>query len=133
MKKNNENSDVYIKLDYSNAHDAKKNLFEITESIIHTQMIFEKLKKLHKEEISERNNSKKQINMMISEINHIIQAMPQVKIEKPKMKKEESKKVEAAENNENAKKDKTVKKKIEKKTLNQELEDIRKKIEGLKK
>lgn len=131
MKKNHENSDVYVRLDSSSAHDAKKDLLEMTESVINLQMISEKLKKLGKEEVAGRNNSKKQIRMMLSEINQLMTRLPKIKIEKPKVEKVEEIKVEPVRVKEV--KEAQVPKKIEKKTLNQELEDIKKRIESLKK
>ena len=126
MKKNHENSDVYVRLDSSSAHDAKRDILEMTESVISLQMISEKLKKLGKEEVAGRNASKKQIKMMVSEINEILTRLPKVKMEKPRAEEIETVNVKEA-------KEILVPKKIEKKTLNQELEDIKKRIESLKK
>ncbi|MBU2523168.1 MAG: hypothetical protein KKE23_02665 [Nanoarchaeota archaeon] len=128
MKKNHENSDVYVRLDSSSAHDAKRDLLEMTESVIHMQMISEKLKKFQKEELSGRDGSRKQLKMMTSEINQIMARMPKVKVEKTRAEKVHEIKVESAKT-----KGVLVPKKVERKTLNQELEDIRMKIESLKK
>ena len=48
MKKNHENSDIYVRLDLANAHDAKKDILEMVESVINMQMVSEKMKRLHK-------------------------------------------------------------------------------------
>ena len=127
VKKNNRDSEVYVKLDSANAYEAKRNLLEATESMIRLQMIAEKLKKFHKEEISGRNDAKKQLKLMISEVNQIIEKMPKVKIGKPAVEKiEVHEEMKPMEKN-------VPKKVIEKKTLNQELADIKRKIEALKK
>jgi len=130
VKKNKEDSEVYVRLDSISASGAKRGLLEAAESMIHLQMISEKLKKFHKEEISGRNNAKKELKLMISEVNQLIESMPKVKMEKPVVEK-----IEIHEEMQD--KPKIVraapKKAIEKKTLNQELADIRKRIESLKK
>ena len=131
MKKNHENSDVYVRLDSSSTHDAKKNILEMTESVIHMQMISEKLKKFQKEELAGRNGSKRQMKMMISEINQIMTKMPHIKIEKPKVLKVEEANGEIAKTK--GMKGSPVQKKVGRKSLNQELEDIKAKIKNLKK
>lgn len=122
MKKNTETSDVYVRLDSANAIEAKKNILEMAESVITMQMISEKVKRLNKTELAGRNASRKQLKMMISEINHMLNHLPKVKIEKSRAKEEstdESKEFSL--------------KKIEKKTLNQELDDIKRRIQSLSK
>jgi len=128
MKKHNENFDVYVQLDSSSAHDAKRDILEMTESVINMQLISEKLKKLQKEELAERNISRKQIKTMVSEINQIVAKMPQVVIEKSKIDGINVGPMKVREANEPA-----AYGKVERKTLNQELEDIKRKIESLKK
>ena len=131
VKKQDSDSEVYVKLDYSDSVNAKRNLLEMTGSAISLQMIADKIKKLSREEISERSEEKKQLKMMIVEINKLLESMPKIKIEKPKeqkvevhAKKIEKKEVKAKEQNPQ---------KTERKTLNDELQEVRKKIEGLKK
>jgi len=124
MKSKNENSDVYVRLDSANAHDAKKQILEMTESVIHLQIISEKMKKLHKEELTGRSFSRKQIKAMISEINQLMTKLPHVKAEKSKSMKEVSIETVKSEVEEVS---------VRKRTLNQELDDIRHKIEILKK
>jgi len=50
-KKQNNDSDVYVKLDHSDSLDAKRYLLEMTGSAIDLQMISGKIIKLGKKEI----------------------------------------------------------------------------------
>ena len=126
-KKQNNDSDVYVKLDHSDSLDAKRYLLEMTGSAIDLQMISGKIIKLGKKEIVERNNAKKQLRMTLSEINKLLATMPKIPVEKT----EKPRPVKAAKKEKVQKEENPVEKK-EGKTLNDELEEVRKKIANLK-
>lgn len=135
MKKETNDESVYIRLAHSDAVEAKKDFLEMTASVINMQLMAERLKKLGKEETSQRSCSKKQVKAMISEVNGIMEKMPKVKIERHRehKEKEELREEQPIQKVVPAKKEKEPEiKKIERKTLNEELLDIKRKIESLK-
>ena len=139
--KSRKEEDVYVSMDYFDSLESKKEFLEITASIINMQMIGEKIKKYTKEELSSRNALGKQVRSMISDVNKTIEGMPKVDASKfaehvvhhRKPKEEEMFMPPKQEEKMEVKfpKKKAVKK-IERKSLNDELAEIKKKIDSIK-
>lgn len=131
-KQNNE-SDVYVRLDPNDALEAKKESLEITASLIKLQIINNKIKNHGKREITDRNSAKRVVKGMSTIIGKIISEMPKIKT--PKIHKEHHEKPQEMQViQETPKKIKTKagKNKIKQKlTLNEELMAIKQKLEGL--
>jgi|GEM_PF-5257941 len=125
MKKNElSDKEIYVRISPSDAVECKKNLLEITASIVNTQLISERFKELRKHEVIQKSSAKRALRIFSSSLNKISAELPKIKIPKPHEKREFIEE-----------KEKLVPKPalaaIKKKTLSQELEEIRSKIKSL--
>jgi hypothetical protein len=142
--KSAKDEDVYVSMDYFDSIESKKEFLEVTASIINMQMIGEKIKSYTKKELADRSTLRRQVKSMISEISRAIEVMPKVDaskfeehhtVKKPKeeevylMPPKEEEKMEVKSPKQKALKST---KPAERKSLNDELADIKKKIESIK-
>jgi len=123
--KETDESDVFIKLNSEDALQSKKDLLQMTASLINVEMVNEKIKDHGKKEVRYRSLAKRSLKSVNALLNKIITDMP--KIEKiPKMG------IKEVELQTSAPKIKaTPKEKAKRNSLNQELLDIQKKLAQL--
>jgi len=80
--KNYPESDVYVRIDPSDAIQAKKDLLEVTASLINMQMINEKVKQNGKIEVRQRAEAKAEVKSMSVVLNHLINELPKINVQK---------------------------------------------------
>lgn len=133
IQQNNE-SDVYVKIDFSEALEAKKQFLEMMASLINLQMTIGSVKELGKKEMRYRSNSKRETKSTIALIGKITEELPKVKAQKPEIKQEihPMESLPAIMTPSKPAKDKKKKKEKPKRhTLGDELTDIKRKLASL--
>ncbi len=120
--------DIFVRLDPFDALEAKKELLEVTASLIKQQMLNSKVKEIGKRETRLRNNAKREIKSIGALLGRIITEMPKVKISNIDIRRAESMEPEAIK----LKPSKISKEdKVKHSSLNQELLDIKRKLANL--
>lgn len=134
-KNNNAESDVYVRIDSSDALESRKNLLEVSASIIKMQMLNNQIKKEGKAEVKQRNDAKGEIKSMNILLSHLMAELPKVKVQRPVINEIELVQDPMRHYNKTraeAKLKVVAKTKPKKATLNDELLEIKRKLEGLK-
>lgn len=134
-KNNYPESDAYVRIDSSDALESKKNLLEVSASIIRMQMLNEKIKKEGKSEVKQRNDAKSEIKSMNVLLGHLMAELPRLKVQKSTIDELEaaqdptrhsrSPKIEAKQKI-------VIPARPKKTTLNDELLEIKRKLDALK-
>jgi len=75
-----ENKEVYIKIDQLDSVDLRKALLEIEASNVNMQIIAERLKEKSRNEIRERALAKRNMREVIEKINEMTEKLPKTKI-----------------------------------------------------
>lgn len=135
--KNYAESDVYVRIDPSDAMQAKKDFLEVTASLINMQMINEKIKQNGKIEVKQRADAKAEIKSMSVVLNHLINELPKIKVQKSAMHEIESREDSSMFNHRVSAPKQEVKQKSaparpKKASLNDELLEIKRKLAELR-
>ena len=133
-RKNYPESDVYVKIDSSDAVQSKKDLLEVTASIINMQMLNEKIKKSGKAEIKQRAEAKAEIKSMNVLLNHLMAELPRLKVQKSEINEIESvqdSSMSPQQSRTGSRIKTIISAKPKKATLNDELLEIKRKLAGL--
>lgn len=135
-KNNSAESDVYVKIDSLEAAEAKKNLLEVTASIINMQMLSEKIKRESKTGVRQSSEIKGSIKSMNLLLNHLTAELPKLNFQKSTLKEIEEKipgeTFSSQKSNAGGRSKNLAVTRSKKNSLNEELLEIKRKLADLK-